>query len=136
MVALAPFIFKPSPVTSRRPKEMVTLSMSQLCKFIAKENAVSCEALMAAMKLVADGVALAIARGYRVQWRGLLSIEIREMPARKRFHRIKKVMYDQPAFCRVHIKNADSLNNRVRELAKAEVERAVRQLPLSYPGQK
>lgn len=126
---------KTTVVATRRPKNVITMQQKQFCKWLAKEKGVSADALMAAMNIVAEGVKLAMARGYRIQWRNFLTLELREMPPRKRWHRLRQEMYDQPAFCRVHLKNADGLNKQVRELARAEVDRAVREIPLSYPGQ-
>lgn len=127
--------FQPTKPLTRLPKDQVVMTQGQFCKWLAKEKGVSSEALKEAMKLIGEGLLLATARGYRVIWRGLLSIELRETKERKRWHRIRKEMYIQPPFCRVHIKSAIDLNKRVRDIARAEVDQAVRQLPLAYPGQ-
>jgi len=127
---------KKTPSTCRLPEAQVALTQRQFCKWLAKEKHVSSDALFTAMSIISDGMVLAIARGYRLVWRGLLSIELRELPARKRYHRLEKIIYEQPPSCRVHIGNASDLNKRVREIAKAEVENAVRQISLSYPNQK
>lgn len=127
--------FQANTPATRLPKEQVTMTQVQFCRWLAKEKNISAEALKVAMNLIGEGLVLAVARGYRIMWRGLLSIELRETKERKRYHRIRKEMYTQPPFCRVHIKTAEDLNNRVRTLAKSEIERAVRQLPLAYPGQ-
>lgn len=126
--------FSPNKPATRLPSKQVTLSQGQFCRWLAKEKGVSAEALMEAMCLISAGMQLAIARGYRILWRGLLSIELRETKERRRWHRVKKVMYTQPPFCRVHIKTSTDLNTRIRTLAKSEIAKAVRQIPLSYPG--
>ena len=120
---------------TRMPKDQVVMSQAQFCKWLAKEKGISSEVLRAAMKVIGEGMLLATTRGYRVMWRGLMSIELRETKERQRYHRIRKEMYTQPPFCRVHIKAASDLNKRVRALAKEEVDKAVRQIPLAYPGQ-
>lgn len=116
-----------------RTVTQVPMHVTQLCKLIAQQNpGVSATVLREALRLIVDGILLAVARGYSVQIRSLCTFELREVPARKRYHRRDRTVYQAPPTCRVHIRSADQLNFIVRKRAEEELANAVRTVPLAF----
>jgi nucleoid DNA-binding protein len=112
-------------ILSRLIPEKIVLENAGFTKFVARRTGVSAAALSTAHRLLTQGLVEALAEGYAVRWWGVGTFECREMPPRKRYHRLKKHVYMSPPTTLVHFKKTETLNQKVRDMAKARLEKAL-----------
>lgn len=110
-------------IISRLTPEKIVMENQQFARWLARRKGVSAKALSTAINLLSDGIVEAMAEGYAVRvWR-LGTFECREVKPRRRYHRIKKEIYTSPATTIVHFKKSENINERVRNMSKARLDK-------------
>lgn len=106
---------------SRVPKDRVMLTNVGFSRWLSKRKGVSSAALTSAMTLLIQGTKEAMAEGYGVRWIGLGTFEMRELPARNRYHRKEKRCYLSPPSVVAHFKKSDLLTHNIRKMSEARL---------------
>lgn len=100
---------------SRRTEKAVTLPPFQLSRFISNLNGgkVRPKVIVAAIEMLREGIIAALAQGYRVSLPGLIYMEVRVLPERRRWNGLSKEWYMAPEAVRVHVGTSSTLTQRV-----------------------
>lgn len=113
----------PSVVGSRNSSEQIVLESQNFARFVARRKGVSAKALSTAIRLLSEGLVEAMSEGYAVRLYRLGLFEVRELPPRNRYHRLKRENYISPATTVVRFKKSENLNKRVRSMSKERLDK-------------
>lgn len=116
-MALAKTIYK-----SRVTKERITLTNLAFARWLSRRKGVSSAALSSALKLIGEGIKEGMAEGYAIRILGIGTFEMRELPARNRYHRKERKLYLSPPSVVAHFKKSEFLTANIRKISKDRLD--------------